>query len=119
MRFGVSVKFDPVCTTYADMEKITSQLRRFGVDDEGEDFLVFYDGTIDITNLLGEQAQEVIKVFKTCTPSMTVSNVFAFTESDDDVIYDVNTCRSDAETCLATYLQTVPVNQTRLEDFNE
>ena len=119
MRFGISVRFDPVCTTYADMEKITSQLRRFGVDDEGEDFSVFYDGTIDIFNLLGEQALEAIKVFKTCTPSMTVFNVSAFTESEDAVIYDENTCQSDAETCLATYLQTIPVNQTRLEDFNE
>lgn len=124
MRFGISARFDPVCTTYADMERITTELRRFGVDDEGGDFSVYYEGVMDIDNLLGEQAKEVIKTLNSAQPKIAVTYVCVFSKSDfSDVdetsIYEEATGNGNALDNLTAYLQNIPANQTRLEDFNE
>lgn len=119
-RYGMSAEIDPARITLYEMGEMVRDLRRFGVDDEGEDFSLTYNGCIWVSDLLEEQVIEVIRILEFF--GFKITYLYSYDRDGDDVdvpIYDSENDTCTVKEALENHLREIPDGQTRIEDFGD
>lgn len=117
MRYGIEAKVNPKHTTLSDMGRFVDEIRRYGVDEESEDYSLTYGGDVWISNLLKEQAIEIVKIMMLAR--MDIEYIYRYDPDGDDVDETVFDADDDSRSPLDVLMsEDISDNQTRLEDFD-
>lgn len=117
-RYGISAEIDATCITLYDMDMLVRQLRKFGVDDEGENYSLSYGGELWVSDLMEEQVWAIVEVLQNFR--MKITYVYVYDPDGDDVdepIFDAEDSEITVQEALRNYLREEPDGQTRIEDF--